>query len=109
MEDLPSPPNPLSRRERGRRTEGKSSLDAGEGTLRVFEDLVVGQAQDGEPCRSQEGIAFDIVLRSWQVMRAVGFDHESSLRAEEVDDVRSKRLLSSKLGPFYTATAKKLP
>jgi hypothetical protein len=40
--ELPSPPNPLSRRERGSRAIRKCSLDASEGTLRVIEDLVVG-------------------------------------------------------------------
>jgi hypothetical protein len=42
-------------------------------------------------------------------MRAVRFDDQARLLAEEVDDIRSERLLPPKLGTPHAATAKKLP
>jgi hypothetical protein len=42
-------------------------------------------------------------------MRAVCFDDQARLLAEEVDDIRSERLLPAKLGTLHSATANEMP
>jgi hypothetical protein len=42
-------------------------------------------------------------------MRAVRFDDQTRLLAEEVDDIRSERLLPTKLGTLHAATANESP
>jgi hypothetical protein len=42
-------------------------------------------------------------------MCAVCFDDQARLLAEEVDDIRSERLLPTKLGTLHSATANELP
>jgi hypothetical protein len=66
-------------------------------TLRVLDDLTIGESKDHEARGSKPPVALDVVKRSRKVMRPIRLDHEVRLLAEEIDDVWAQRLLPSKL------------
>ena len=108
-------PQPLSRRERGEILfevgGAKMSTDVFQRPLGVLEDLLVGDAQDRETGGAEEGVAVGVALgdAGFAVIVAIGFDHQASLFAEEVDDEVAQRLLASELGPSEAPPAKQLP
>jgi hypothetical protein len=65
------------------------------------QDLVAGCFQFGRA----PGVILDLVL----MLAAVNFDYELSIQADEVDDVRSQRVLSSKFVLFQVPVPQELP
>jgi hypothetical protein len=64
----------------------------------VVENVAVWNAQDRAADSAEPAITGDVASGAWEVRRSVGFDHESCLAAEEVEDKRPERMLSSELG-----------
>jgi len=75
----------------------------------LLEDLIVGQAQDGEAELPQPLVTESIAIGNRLVVATIGFDDEASFGAEEVDDERSERLLAAEFGAFEAPAAKQGP
>jgi invasion protein IalB len=64
----------------------------------MMEDLPVGKTKNGATDSAEPAITGDVASGAWEVGCPIGFNHESCLAAEEVEDERPKRMLSSELG-----------
>jgi hypothetical protein len=87
-------PNPFSRREKG--LFAKRGANEVEDAVGMLEDVAIREPEDTESGDAKPSVAFGLVGRGRKVVSAIRFDDDKSLFTEEVDDERSKRLLTSK-------------
>jgi hypothetical protein len=91
---FPSPPSPLSLRERGRQLT-ESAPDAVENESRLFEDHVVRKAKQGDSLTLEVVVAANVTKWSTDVRLTICFDREASGDAEEVGEVAADGMLSA--------------
>jgi hypothetical protein len=83
--------------------------DAGESDVRLLDDEAVGEAQDDEARGLEEAVAIDVALPSRKVRRAVCFDDEVQVQANEVRVEGTEGLLASELGVLEATPSKQCP
>ena len=106
-EYLPSP-HPLSQRERG--IFVKRGADARECAIGLVPDDVVAQPEDPQPALVEKCVSRTITLSRARcvVDCTIDLDDECGIAAEEVDDVRTDRMLAPELRA-ERASAKQRP
>lgn len=105
----PSPPGPLSRRERGRKTAAKNETEGIQYTFAILNDLGVLEPHHLQSPCAQAGIASRLARRRWEVRSAIRFDHEASLVAVEIDEEWPDWVLTPKLRPFHLSISHRSP
>jgi hypothetical protein len=105
---LPSPRGP-SPKGRGAELAGDGVADALEDALRHMQDLSVGEPEDGQPQRFKPTVTTEVSLRPRKVLCSVSFDHQAYLIAEEVDRIRTDRMLTPEFQTKETTVPQELP
>ncbi len=87
----------------------QQATDPVESTVGLAQDQVIGETENHKPCSNKPGVAAAVTRGPGEVGGAIGFDDETGLLAEEVDDKRSDRMLASKLGTHDLPVPQHLP
>ena len=84
-------------------------MDGIEDALRVFVDLLVREAQDGDASSAKEGVTKSVAALTAAVRFAIDLDGEAGVHAEEVGEVGTDRELTPELEAVDLASAEPLP
>jgi hypothetical protein len=103
------PTNAQSPEGRGAELAGDGVADALEDALRHMQDLSVGEPEDGQPQRFKPTVTTEVSLRPRKVLCSVSFDHQAYLIAEEVDRIRTDRMLTPEFQTNETTVPQELP
>jgi hypothetical protein len=75
----------------------------------LAQDQVIGETENDETGSRKPSVPAAVARGSWEVRGTIGFDDETSLLAEEIDDKGSDGMLASKLGVHEVPAAQHLP